>query len=611
MCGIFGGIGDFDQLSILRAFDKLSKRGPDDHGIYRGHHKLILGHTRLAILDIKSGKQPLSSHDKRYTICFNGEIYNHNSLRLELEKSGAKFQTSHSDTEVIVEAYRLWGPNCVVRFDGMFAFAIHDDTTGELFLARDKLGQKPLFFQNSQGKFAFASQLDALKALTNETIEFHELGLAKYLYYGFVPAPFCIDAKAKKLKAGQWLKVNKYGQEIEKFDYYSYRNEPSFSGSFSEAVEECSYLLDSSVKAQLAADVEVGILLSGGIDSSLISHCAGKYSDSVKSFNLSFFEESYDESEFAKLVANQTGMSHVTKEFEWYYDDASGDNPFSNIDEPILDPSLLPTDQVCKLATKHVKVVLGGDGADELFFGYNTFQAVQALNFSRKTIGRALTSLAKPLQQLLPISSKNFSLDLKARRFLRGAGKESHWATADFMSSFTLSEINSVLSKQFSSFDIASELIELENRNSRDPYGIMGDYFTNVYLPNNILTKSDRASMSNSLEVRSPFLSNALLDFAASLPNEYKFSRKNETKSVLRSLCRQNFSDVISERPKKGFGIPLLDITRKIKQPDFSLFPMNEVALSSIFQEHNTKRLDRRYEIFNLYALHCSLENKI
>lgn len=613
MCGIAGVVGVVNEKQIERCIEDLSKRGPDASGQLNFEEQTVtLIHTRLSILDLDHGHQPMKTKDGRYAITFNGEIYNHKALRKVLVSKGAEFQTRNSDTEVILEAFRYWGVKSFEKLDGMFAFGLLDRRDGKIYLVRDRMGQKPLFYTQNCGGLIFGSELTALKSLMNTQPVVKPLSLAKFAYYGFVPAPNSIYEGIFKLSPGAYLEFDIHRQNLGITKYFNFRLNSNFTGSLDEAIEEFDQLFKESISKTLAADVEVGILLSGGIDSSLITAFASVENQNLQSFNISFEEKTFDESSYATQVAKQYNVAHNTQKFELPPINSNSSNPFALIDEPIADPSLFPTYQVSNFASQHVKVVLGGDGADELFFGYSTFMLANKLALLDTARGKMGNKIAHVAAKVLPISPQNFSLDFKLRRLSRNSFADPALATAEFMSNFRISEINQIYGSNFRFEEVVSEALEISEDQSLSPVEKMGQYFSTVYLPNNILTKSDRASMLNGLEVRSPFLSNDLIGFACSLPLNFKVKNSN-LKLLLRRAASKVLPATITNRSKKGFGIPLVPITRGLEVPKPLLFKQNRGVIAEMYEKNFNKTEDRRFEVFNTYALHASkvLQNQL
>ncbi len=543
MCGIAGYINYSSEISkhtLGSMLGEIVYRGPDAVGMFISKSKkAVLGIRRLSILDLKTGDQPISNEDGTVTVVFNGEIYNYKKLKEQLLKEGHKFKTN-SDTEVLVHLYEKYGKKMPKYLNGMFAFAIWDEKKQSLFVARDRAGIKPLYFFNTGNEFVFGSEVKTILKHSSYKKEIDRNILQLYLSFGYIPGEKSIFKNIYKLPPGCSLTFSKSGIQRRKyFDLPSSGNEGNVS---------LDKLIEKSVSLQLQADVPVGVLLSGGLDSSLIAYYIGKVKK-LKSFSIGFDEESFDESKHAYAVAKKIGTEHYNETFRSkdvidIYKTISG-----KLDEPLADASILPTYKVCNLAKKHVKVVLSGDGGDELFGGYPTYQAhiiAEKVNF----LPKILFDSAIAAFNLLPTSYENYSKKDLATIVLKGIKMPIEERHLYMMKTFFLGQ--NTISKKAELKQITKLLPKINKMEKPSKIGQIVDYHT--YLRDVFLIKTDRASMYNSLEVRVPYLDNDIIDFAFSTNKDHISLLK--TKILLRELAEKYVPEV-AQRPKKGFGIPL------------------------------------------------------
>ena len=560
MCGIAGFLGAGDSADLQRMTRRLTHRGPDAEGYFeKAGEGVFLGHRRLSIIDLAGGAQPMVSADGCLAIVFNGEIYNHAELRSELIAKGHVFATDHSDTEVLLHGWREWGAAMLSRLNGMWAFAIYDSRTRRLFLARDRFGKKPLYYFHRKGTFAFASELTALLqhplAPRNES----EIARVKFLAHALIPAPHSAIEGIHKLPAAHHLTLGSGDSAPRIARYWRYTLEPEESQKSESALAgELLELLTRATRRRLVADVPLGIFLSGGLDSSTIAALAARDTQGSKpqTFTIGFNEPSFDESPFAALVAEFLGTDHHTDTLG--LDAALEVMPriFDLLDEPQGDGSLLPTWLLCRFARRHVTVALSGDGGDELFAGYDPFRALRLAGLYSKLVPRPLHSALRLLAARLPVSHANISLDFKIKRTLRGLDHPSRLWNPVWLGALEPSELARVTESRFSIEEIYSEAIEAwESCSGTNPVDRTLQFYTEIYLQDGILAKADRASMMNSLEVRSPFLDIEVADFARRLPHHYKLRGKT-TKYLLKRAVEGLLPHDIIYRSKKGFGTP-------------------------------------------------------
>jgi asparagine synthase (glutamine-hydrolysing) len=495
-------------------------------------------------------------------VVFNGEIYNHGELRAELEARGHAFRTHHSDTEVLLHGFREWGAELLPRLDGMFAFALLERGRRRLWLARDRFGEKPLFWWRGAGAFAFASELTALREVPGFEAALDPESLRKYFAYGYVPAPRSIYRGAHKLPAGCLLSLELPDGEPRVARWWEFRLEPEpVSGPADEGrrAEELRGLLERAVARRLLADVPVGVFLSGGIDSSGVAALAARHSKpgELRTFCVGFDEASFDESAFAEQVAGWLGAEHHGARFDAAGAARSWPELAARLDEPLADPSLLPAFVLCGLARRHVTVALGGDGADELFAGYDPFRALRFADLYARRVPRPLHRALRLLAARLPASHGYMSAGFRVSRALKGLSYPPPLWNPVWLAPLEPGEIAELLGEPVEPEAVFCEAIEAwEAGAGLSLVDRTLQFFTRLYLQDDILVKLDRASMLHGLEVRSPYLDAALVDFARRLPADCKL-RGGTTKWILRRALSAWLPGQVLARRKQGFGVPV------------------------------------------------------
>ncbi len=553
MCGICGvaGPGAADIEAVRRMNARLVHRGPDSDGVFEGDG-VALAMRRLSIIDLEHGDQPISNEDGSITVVQNGEIYNYRELRGELERRGHRFAT-HSDTEVLVHLYEEHGDGFVERLRGMFAIALWDSGSHRLLLARDRFGIKPLYYRLAGGTLSFASELKAMFEQPGFSRQIDPRAVAAYLAFNSIPAPLTIFTEARKLPAGGLLIW--HDGEVEQTRYA--RPEPVPAAKTrrrpaDELADELRETLRDSIRAHLVADVPVGVLLSGGVDSAgIVALAAGEQADPVKTFSVGFEEASFDELDRARLVAGRYGTDHHEIVLR---PDAVELFPklVEAFDEPFGDSSALPTYLVSELAAGEVKVALSGEGGDELFGGYYTYVA----DLLAPRVGR-LAALAAPLAEMLPSSSAKVSLDYKAKRFARGAGLpplERHHAWKEIFSRQLQSSLLGDRDPGWDPVDVYRE--RYAETAGAEPLARLQDVDLGIYLVDDLLVKTDRSSMAHSLELRVPFLDNEVAAMALGLATPLKV-RGLAKKRLLRQALAPLLPKEVLSGPKQGFSIPV------------------------------------------------------
>ena len=571
MCGItgifaFNLLGKINKIHVTAATMALEKRGPDFQDIHLDEW-VGLGHRRLSIIDTSEcGHQPMWDAGNRYCIVFNGEIFNYQSLRRELEGAGTIFR-SHSDTEVLLNLYIRDGETCLNKLNGFFAFCIYDKREQTFFIARDRYGIKPLLYLFDDDKFIFASEMKSIIQYgIDRTLDY--TSLHTYLQLNYIPAPDTIFSNVKKLMPGHFMKIR--GRNLSIKSYYSipFHENALSSIGYDDAKEKLKMLLEASVQRRLIADVPLGTFLSGGIDSSVVTALASRHKPNLHTFSIGFRDEKFfDETDYARLVATHFKTEHTV--FSLTNDDlfAHVHSILNYIDEPFADSSAINVYILSKETRKHATVALSGDGADELLAGYNKHAAFYRI--INKGWKENLVTTLQPLWKALP-QSRNNTFANKARQLLRfseGAkrsSKERYWRWAgyanesDVLTLFTSDTRAKILTEQYQQRkDVILKTIPASES--------MNDILLtdmNLVLANDMLTKVDLMSMANALEVRVPFLDYELVNFIFTLPSDYKIN-KNIRKRILQDAFRDTLPAQLYNRPKKGFEVPLLKWFRR------------------------------------------------
>ncbi len=577
MCGIAGFYsleGTFDKSDILAMTNCIRHRGPDSEGEFFDGI-CGLGHRRLSIIDLSErASQPMFSADGRYVIIYNGEVYNFTEIGAKLgmspvdRKSNLKFKSS-SDTEVILEAFSANGPNFVHELNGMFAFAIYDTTQNELYIYRDRMGIKPLYFYWDWTKLAFASELKALLQLSQLPFEIDPAAINRFLHMGYIPAPLSIYRNVFKLQSGSWLRINKEGLEVRKYWSLTSKISNKVITETDQAMVKLSDLLISSVQYQLKSDVPFGVFLSGGIDSSLITAQAVMLSSvKVNTFSIGFEENSHNESEYAKAVAKYLGTAH--HEFIISYKDALNliDSITETYDEPFSDSSCIPTMLVSKLARDYVTVTLSGEGGDELFLGYGAYKWAHYLNQPlvravRKPVSALFNKMSSRYQRVGRLLNYDLHTNLQSHifsqeQYLFSEPEVQHLLRPEYKVDFSnlrQEKADAFLRAGFDGNARGNHSVAVGERKLK-AVELQALYDLENYLQDDLLTKVDRASMKYSLETRVPYLDHRMVEFALNLAPELKY-HNGVFKYILKKVLYQYVPRQLFDRPKQGFAIPL------------------------------------------------------
>ncbi|MBW2039879.1 MAG: asparagine synthase (glutamine-hydrolyzing) [Deltaproteobacteria bacterium] len=626
MCGICGFcFSDKRQVGfdVLRKMTSaLEHRGPDEEGYY-ADAGIALGHRRLSIIDLDTGKQPIHNEDKTIYVVFNGEIYNFPELKRGLEKRGHRFYTK-TDTEVLVHLYEEMEERCLERLNGMFAFAIWDGRKRKLFLARDRIGIKPLYYAFDDRNLSFASELKSLlKApFVDRSLDLESLGL--YLTYDFIPDPYSIVKGIRKILPGHYL-VYRDGQ-LGEGTYWDldFRDRWEKRLSEEDICDEIWSRFKKSVQMRLISDVPLGVLLSGGIDStSVIAALREEGVDDIKTFSIGFEDPSFDESAFARRAAAFFGTDHYEEILDPKKLLDILPTVASLLDEPLADASIIPTFLLSQFTRRSVKVALGGDGGDEIFAGYPTYQAFRLAQIYAKVPSWLRRNLVERWAMKLPVSFDNMSLDFRLKKFIRGIPYPPIIRNYVWLGTFSPEERGKILNAE-----IRAELGGL------DEFGILNSYLDGksfdsllgkllfldmkLYLQEGVLVKVDRASMANSLEVRVPFLDHHFVDFVTGLPEGLKL-RGLTTKYIFKKTMKDKLPRGIVFRKKKGFGIPVAKwIAGDLRDLFLDVFSEDRIKRQGIFDptaiqgllaDHLARQVDNRKKLWNLFIFQLWWDN--
>lgn len=620
MCGIAGYIknklegGQSDKGRLKNMLMAISHRGPDDEGMEcmeDGRFIAGFGHQRLSILDLsKQGHQPMFDSSANYMIVYNGEIYNFHDIKKNLIQKGYTFN-SKTDTEVVLYAYMEYGKKCVNLFNGIFSFAIWDGAKKELFAARDKIGVKPFIYAEVENGIVFGSEIKAVIEYNEELREgINYAGLNYYLTNGFIPSPHTIYKKIKKLPPAHHLIFSDGKINIERY----WDLEPNIQSGmdFFDLKEGLKKTISNAVKRQMISDVPVGAFLSGGFDSSSVAGlAAGMSPNPINTFSVGFKDASYNELDYARLVAGKYQTNH--------HEEIIDPNPhdffqsmLDNIDEPFADTSAIPTYLISEIASQKVKVVLSGDGGDELFAGYDWYKADLLMEKLEKA--RWLSYPVLNLLKSLPVHERKKSILNILRRFSKGIDFTKDMRTMRWHAFFSEKEkrelLNPEIFKNLKNDDL--QFSDYMNDNFKGEHLDKDLYFDfRYYLPEDILTKVDKMSMANSIEARVPLLDQEVVEFSAKIPAKMKMNSGGGSKIIFKEAMKDILPEQIFNRTsKQGFSIPFKNWINKelkgmvddfIEQADTRFF--NKGYIKKIYQEHQTNKIDNSHKIRALIIL--------
>ena len=589
---------DFSDFEV--ANNLLEKRGPDSTGYYNDEDNYKFGFKRLSILDLDaSANQPMVDHQNRHVIVFNGEIYNFDRLRNEITQSGGKFLTSHSDTEAILEGYKIWGSDILNKLEGQFSFVIFDKEKQTLFMARDRVGQKPLFFSFSDEKIIVASTLEPIVKLL-KNFEVDSEAMLTFLQIGVIPAPKTIFKNISKVKNGEFIMFDiKKNQIIEKQTYWS----PEQFIDYKEFTnEEFLSLFDEAVKKRCVADVEISSFLSGGLDSTSIIKQSSKYLPELTTFSVGFSDKEYDETHWAQLASNKFNLPNKTETIDQNLLLKILPDAINAYDEPFYDSSSIPTFLVSKLMSKQSKVALSGDGGDELLGGYQRYLWASYNSYIPTPFKESLSFLSKSL-----IKSNFISKGTNQYLFMLNKSLKHRYESFFVDRNFTRMLGNTQFDYDF----ISNNWIDTE-----DSFKSMqlADY--KFYLPEVMMTKIDRASMANSLEIRSPFVDHKLIEYIMSVKSEGYTSTSNK-KKPLKKYLSDDFDKRFLNRKKMGFAVPLESwIKGSLKEEVFNTLDNKESFVKQeldyktfdLFNELEKGNKSYKNRIWKLYVLEKNIQ---
>ncbi len=616
MCGLAAIWSKKDNAISEKISDlcqRLSSRGPDSGGQFENTF-VGLGHRRLSIIDLTSGDQPMYSSDRNVVIVFNGEIYNYRELRKELLSYGRHFHTT-SDTEVLIAAYQTWGiKGALERLEGMFAFALYDQQSKQLYIARDRFGEKPLYYIQQPDFLAFASELKALLPLLGNDKKIDAEGLNLFLSLSYIPAPFTIYQSVRKLMPGSYFVIDSAGKlsEHRYYDLLERLQQLSVLNDYESASKELRAELFRSVEQRMVSDVPLGAFLSGGIDSSIVTAIMAQVSEKpVHTFSIGFTEKSYDESERAQLVADHIRSQHTMHKLNYADVVAEIDDIIQYFDEPFGDSSALPTHYVAQLARKQVKVVLTGDSADELFGGYEKYLGhLYAARF--KSFPAILQKLVRSTVGLIPHNGMTNSLLRRVKKVLNSSelsGFELHLQLMEL--GFSDSERTKLLQKDY--FADIKPFINSYYQQHESGNKLEKGFFTdlNLVLEGDMLVKVDRMCMKNSLEARVPFLDSKIVELAYRMPSDFKI-RGRQKKYILKQTFKDLLPSATVRFRKKGFGVPVDHWFRnELKEEIQKLLSEEFIQRQGIFyyslvkkllDEHLSGKENHKGKLWNLFV---------
>jgi asparagine synthase (glutamine-hydrolysing) len=615
MCGICGKISwkaAIDPSLVQRMMDKMVHRGPDDQGMYI-EQRMVLGHRRLSIIDLNTGKQPISNEDDTVWIVFNGEIYNFIQLRRELLDSGHRFKTQ-TDTEVIVHLYEEYGNDCVDRLNGMFAFAIWDVRRKKLLLARDRVGIKPLYYSMSQNGVSFASEIKALLADSGIERQVEPQTIDKFLTFLYTPGPETMFKSVRKLPPGHYLVCEDGKTQLHKYWDLTFQ-EPTTALGLKETAAQLAELLQETVRSHMISDVPVGVLLSGGVDSTgLLSFCIEQTDKKVETFTVGFEGEQFaDERMYARLAAERYGTRHhemtiSSKEFRDFLPAY-----VRYMEEPVCEPPAVALYYVTRLAREHVKVLISGEGGDEAFAGYQNYRNLVWLERLKHMAGfwpEGLRHLINGLSVISPSRFRKYSaltaIPLEQYYYSRTANPQNIFIQRreDFYTDDFRKEILPELSLEF----VQQFFSRMKHQNTLNKMLYID---LKTWLPDDLLIKADKMTMANSVELRVPLLDHKVLEFAASLPPSYKLNGLT-TKYILKKTLKGRIPLEIVKRKKAGFPVPiqswisgdLKDFTRDLLLDTATLTRkvFRKDAVEKLLQEAETLKKYGK-EVFSLVVL--------
>ena len=615
LAGIFmlrGNVDERGRAHVRAMTEALTHRGPDEGG-YWDDTRSVLGHRRLRIIDLEGGKQPMTGPRGR-TIVFNGEIYNYELLRRTEESRGRRF-TTRSDTESLLAVLESRGTAALPELEGMFAFACYDAAASELVLATDAFGKKPLYYAVRGDELLFASELRALMRHPACGKDIDRRALEQYLLFEYVPAPLTMLEGVRKLEAGTCLIADADGVRVER--YHRPELTPERGRSTAEWREGFDQRLRQAVRRRLVSDVPLGIFLSGGLDSSSVLAAAARLEPErrYKTFTIEFEEKDFDESIWARRVATLYGTEHVTEKCSASRMLEEHRAILARQDEPLADASFIPTSLLCRLARRHVTVCLSGDGGDELLMGYPTFEAAEWAGRLR-WVPSAAVDLLGAIARVWPASYGNLTVDFKLKQFLKGLRHAPPLRDQVWLGAFAPAEIQALLGE----VSMPGEPLRALRGGWGEALKDLQEFYFRFYLQGDILVKVDRASMANSLEVRSPLLDDELVRYTLRAPSAV-LRAHGTPKALLAATVAAELPSEIRRRPKKGFGIPIAHWIRGPLKAEFAETLSAErlrkdghfdtAQVESLLRQHWSGKVDNRKKLWTLYAFQKWKESAI
>lgn len=622
MCGINGIIkfkpdNPMELKPLVSAMnEKIVYRGPDSEGIYLGKN-VCLGMRRLSIIDLNNGNQPIYNKEKSIVAVFNGEIYNFLELKAVLEKKGHRFRTK-TDTEVIIHSYEEYGEDFFDKLDGMFAFALYDKEEKTIFIARDRMGEKPCYYYKDENYFIFGSEMKSLMAVGLVPKKINSMALCQFLQLTYIPAPLSILEGVYKIRPGHYIKITQSGQLMDRqywnLSFETNKKITSYKQAKKDLFEKCIH----SIEKRMKSDVPVGAFLSGGIDSGSIVGIMSQISKkAISTFTIGFCEKEYDERKRAGMVAALNRTKHHEYIMDYKKTAAFMDEIIEKMDEPFADSSMLPTYLVSKLASKHVKVILTGDGADELFGGYSKYLIGYYSNKYMRIPKVFRKRIIEPITEKILDKGK---LSEKVRKVIQSAEKDIFTQRKEMMClGFRENELLYLMKENFyhtESLGFIKEYYYSNTEESELSKALYTDMKT--VLEGDMLVKVDRMSMLNSLETRVPFLSRDIIEFSAGLPDRFKINGKR-LKCILKDAMKEVLPPKFDKYPKSGFGVPLeLWIRDEMKEEFVKVLDKDRIEKQGIFQaayvqklleEHLTGEKNRKNQLWTLFVFQKWFDN--
>jgi len=621
MCGIVGIITKKEKptLGFIKSLsNQIKHRGPDAEGYYINEN-IAFGHRRLSIIDLSTGDQPMSNNDGSIVIAFNGEIYNYRTLKQQLSNDYSIIFNTNSDTEVILKGYEVWGNKVVDYLNGMFVFSIHDKTKNKVFIARDRFGEKPLYYHNDQEKIVWASELKSIISDFPELKKISKPALNLFLSLTYIPAPFTIYENIYKLKPGHFLEIDTQNLLIKETEYWNIDLSTSVDLiDYKKAKQELKSLFIDTVKNTMISDVPLGVFLSGGVDSTIIAAIMSQVSETpIKTFSVGYSNPKYDESQRARLIAQ-----HIKSEHHEYLLDYNEilpdlDKILLNYDEPYADSSCLPTYYISKKTVDHVKVALTGDGGDEVFGGYNKYLIhTYGKIYQRLVPGFLNTYLLNKLTNINIGSFDSKSPISKVKKLLKSIGNTTAINHLNIISlGFQNSELHFLLHPEVFQNMQPELLANLSNenqaKNKKSPLKLARYLDIHISLEGDLLPKVDRASMLCSLECRAPFLNHKLMELSYRMPDKFLI-KGNKKKRILKDTFAYLLPKDFFNSPKSGFEVPISDWFRNELKDDL-LITLSENNINKhnyfnfsyiekLIQQHINQGIDQSVKLWTLFC---------